>query len=201
MIKAILLDIGGVLYLGKNEDFYSKLDECFHLKKGFMEDFFGQYQDALLVGKISSSKFFGMVNNALATKHSQKEIKTAVEKAWFATMVMNKDLERTVQKLRTKYKIGCLSNATKFDVEMDKITGIKRLFDVYLNSCDTGITKSDIDFYKIALRKLKCKPEECLYVDDREKYVKISSQLGMKSILFVGNKELFREWKELGIES
>ncbi len=67
----------------------------------------------------------------------------------------------------------------------NKIIGklkIRNYFDAIVLSFEAGVTKPDEKIYRIALRNLKVKPEEVLFVgDDFENDVKVPRRVGMKT--------------------
>jgi FMN phosphatase YigB (HAD superfamily) len=50
------------------------------------------------------------------------------------------------------------------------------------------------------LAELKAPPDECLFIDDREKIVAIAASLGIHSIRFENSENLKRSLLEYGIE-
>ncbi len=73
-------------------------------------------------------------------------------------------------------------------------------FDVKVFSCIEGVIKPDRKIYEITLKKLGVKPEEVVFVDDKEENVKAAQDIGINTILFKNSeqfkKELFLLLKE-----
>jgi putative hydrolase of the HAD superfamily len=59
------------------------------------------------------------------------------------------------------------------------------MFDSLSLSLQTGFVKPDKRAYLSAAQSLGLLPEECLFVDDREKYCKGARQVGMPAILYI----------------
>jgi putative hydrolase of the HAD superfamily len=57
--------------------------------------------------------------------------------------------------------------------------GLKRLYDGFVCSCDVGLRKPDPAIYRLALRMAGVRPEECLYIDDREALVRAGRWAGL----------------------
>ena len=199
MIKAIIFDIGGVVYLGKMEDSFSKLNFLLGLKEGSINDLFLRNREPLLIGKITSKEFYILVTHTFSLNFSSKEVHDLWIRAWAETSGLNKELVTLIKKLKTKYKVACISDATSFDVELDNKTGIKELFKPYVNSCDFGMTKSNPKLFGLVLKKLNVNPKECIFIDDRPKHFGIPKELGAKTIPFENNLQLFKELRELGV--
>jgi HAD superfamily hydrolase (TIGR01509 family) len=62
-----------------------------------------------------------------------------------------------------------------------------------------GCRKPDPKIYKIAIKKSESNPEEILFIDNQEWNIPSAKKLGMKTIHFQDNKQLFQEklWKKL----
>lgn len=71
----------------------------------------------------------------------------------------------SVLKLRG-YKIGLISDCSSNTIALWESTGLKPFFEVTIFSCAVGLKKPDPRIYHMALKKLKVKPEDCLYVGD-----------------------------------
>ncbi|MBT3298444.1 HAD family phosphatase [archaeon] len=192
MIKAIIFDIGGILYTGKREDFYNKLQTLLNIEDNKLTNLIEKHFDNLLLGKKS---FFDLADDL---KISKKDFRTKAKKAWLEVFIVKEEMINLINKLRKKYTIACLSNAVDFDVMMDKETKVVNLFDVYINSCDTKSRKPEKKIYQITLDQLNIKAEECIFIDDREKYLPTARKMGIKVIHFKKIKQLKEELVELG---
>ena len=62
--------------------------------------------------------------------------------------------------------------------------GLDDIFDLSIISGDVGIRKPDAGIYRFALEKLKCNPEECMFIDDRVKNLIPAKELGIQVIHF-----------------
>lgn len=66
-------------------------------------------------------------------------------------------------------------------------------------SCDTGYRKPDARAFLHACEQLGAKPQECLFVDDREGNCEGAREVGLKSILFESADQVRRELRTLGL--
>jgi len=55
------------------------------------------------------------------------------------------------------------------------------------------VTKPNPKIYKILLNKLKTRPNQCLFVDDRRENVAAAKRAGMRGLVFKSNTRLFSE--------
>jgi len=64
------------------------------------------------------------------------------------------------------------------------------MFDVEVFSCAEGYRKPEHKIYEITLKRLGCKPEETLFIDDREENIKAAVSLGIQSIMYVNQRQI-----------
>ncbi len=86
--------------------------------------------------------------------------------------------------LKPKFKIGLLSNAGAN--WLDELFGHEQaqLFDVVNLSCDTGYVKPDERAYLTVAQALGVAPEECVFIDDQERYCIGARDVGMQAIVY-----------------
>ena len=60
-------------------------------------------------------------------------------------------------------------------------------------SCDVKMIKPDPAFYRLLFTRFGLVPEECLFIDDREKNLVGAKEVGMETILFTGYEPLVQE--------
>jgi len=90
-----------------------------------------------------------------------------------------------ITELRKKYKTALLSNVGKDSLRHrfsnDELSG---LFDVVVVSGEVGFAKPDREIYHHTADLLKVEPAECVFIDDRQAYVRGAEQAGMRAILY-----------------
>ncbi|MFC1648604.1 HAD-IA family hydrolase [Nanoarchaeota archaeon] len=70
---------------------------------------------------------------------------------------------------------------------------------VQIWSCEVGVAKPDPRIYQILFEKANVKPEECLFIDDKQRNIDAARELGMLGIVFEGNDKLFPKLERLGL--
>ena len=77
---------------------------------------------------------------------------------------------------------------------------LRRTFTAFFSSCYLGSRKPDPPIYKMALNVTQRRPQECLFVDDRELNLEPARQLGMNTIQFQNVGQLEADLRKLGID-
>lgn len=84
--------------------------------------------------------------------------------------------------LKPGYKIGMISNAgANFLHELFEEWQVE-LFDDTVLSFEAGAVKPDPAIYEMAISRLGVMPEECVFVDDLERFCTAANDLGMNAI-------------------
>lgn len=201
-IKAVIFDIGGVQF------FYNHMitaKPIAKLVKRPVKDVFKILSDSgnksgftRICEKGASEKEYW---EYFAKKLNLEKVDSEkVQKLWDKIFYPNNKILKLLPKLKKTYKLGLISNMGKGHKKYLNLKyGISKPFDTAIFSCDVGISKPNPKIYKKALKKLKVRAYETLFLDDNPRNIKIAKKLGMKTILFKSNKQLFKNktWKSL----
>jgi putative hydrolase of the HAD superfamily len=79
--------------------------------------------------------------------------------------------------------------------------GLRDLFITFFSSCWVGILKPAQRIYEVALAMAQAKPEESVFIDDRDRNLEPARGLGMRTIRFTDAARLRQELAELGVQS
>lgn len=99
--------------------------------------------------------------------------------------------------LKPHYKIGMLSNAGDNWLNELFEPWQVALFDEIALSYELGVTKPHPMTYETIATRVGVLPEECLFIDDQERYVTGAKEAGMKSIIFVNTEVCINEIREI----
>jgi len=104
------------------------------------------------------------------------------------------------KRLKSRYQVVILSD--NFDAVLDTIRKDKKLkvFEKIYLSNELHLSKADERLFRYALKSLGRKPEECIFIDDKEKNLAQAESIGMRTILFRNTTQLKMELKHLGID-
>ena len=74
------------------------------------------------------------------------------------------------------------------------------MFDVTVFSCAEGTRKPEKEIYQILLTRLRVKPHETVFVDDRSDFVRGAENVGIHGILFQDINQLRSELNSLSVK-
>lgn len=114
-----------------------------------------------------------------------------------------KDYAQTwVQYLKKRgYRLYILSNYSEYMLERTKTKmNFLKYMDGTVFSCDVKEVKPEPAIYKILLEDYGLKPEECVFIDDREENCRGARKLGMHAVRFHDFKQAAADLEALGVK-
>ena len=201
MIKTIVIDLGGVYFEAGTGIALPKIYNLVNVPEEKVYEIFGGYPPTegwlYRRGKITKEEFW---KAAVEKLKIDKKLVPKLQEIWHSAYKPIKGMKELVSKLRENYKVIVFSGNIKERIEyLNEKYGLYNDFDDFLLSFDVGFNKWEIEFYEILLEKIKCKPEECVYVDDWQKFLDIAKPLGIKTILFKNSKQLKSDLRKFDI--
>lgn len=209
IINTIIFDVGGVLFLakenGREKHLLSSFKEACLLLKDFGVDtsdvqktLYEVYQQSSR-GAISKEETLILMSKELNLL--PETLEKLVTKVYLNNTIENIELYNYVLELKKKgYKIGILS--TQFHLSTNVLIPKKYYehFDALEISCEDGLKKPDEKAFDLILKRINSKPEESVFVDDKQENLDVAEKLKMKTAIFQDNKQFFSRLKELGID-
>jgi epoxide hydrolase-like predicted phosphatase len=200
MIKAIIFDLGGVLmtdiFLKQIAEDLAK-QSSLSAQKIHAHLYPTEHWNLLTLGKITEDEYW---DNFL------KVSKTNVDKKYLTDKVRSSlyplgHATRIVRFLKNHYKLAILSNhAKEWSEYMRQKFDLFKSFDQIIFSCDVGLRKPDPKIYEIALEKLKCDTQECIFIDDKKRNTDAAVKLGIKGIVFKEVSKLIEDLSNFGVK-
>ena len=106
-----------------------------------------------------------------------------------------------LEKLSKKYRMALLSNTDPIHMSNEEARfPFFRFFPVRIYSFKVGASKPSPIIYREALKGLKVRAEEAVFIDDIAAYVEAARKLGMSGVVFQSPEQLSGGLRELGIE-
>jgi epoxide hydrolase-like predicted phosphatase len=193
MIKAIIFDVGDVLV------YPNLVTSLFRSLGGSKRDlrWYRIVGHKFEKGKISEDGYFTHLSKKFGKK--PEEIRSAYNK-----LLLKKrkriEIYNLVEKLKKQhYELAILSNVhPPIDRHLER-KGHYDPFRLRVLSHKVGYRKPEKPIYQLILKKLRMKPEEVVFIDDREEFLVTARNLGMKTILFRNSKQLKTDLKGFGV--
>jgi putative hydrolase of the HAD superfamily len=195
-IKAIIFDVGGVIYIGEQRA-NSYMPELLKINKEVWKKATGETWEKLVINNINEDA--GLIEMAKNLRINKSKLRKLWNKAFKVRFILNKDLLKIIKKLRKNYKTAILSDQWSIPYKIQLTKKVKSNFDVMIFSHQVGFRKPSPDIYHIALKRLNLKPNECVFIDDLEENLVPAKKIGIRTILFKNNNQLIKDLKKLGI--
>ncbi len=174
MIKAIIFDCFGVLA----EDAWLP----------FKRKYIGDNQEvADAITNLGLQNEYGVINNDQYFAESAKLMGVDEQelRAILGKRVPNLELFEFIKiSLKPKYKIGLLSNAN-YDILSELFSPAQaEFFDADVLSYKDKLIKPDPRMFQLIAERLRCDVDECVFIDDVERYCVAAESIGMKTVLY-----------------
>jgi putative hydrolase of the HAD superfamily len=198
MIKAIIFDLGGVVFRDGTKYAIQEMKE----KLQFSE----KLGNELLLGEPASDFRKGLLTPEQFWKYVQTKIPPQIKankirSIWYTNYVAFPGSFELIKELSSKFKLGIISGNIKEKVEyLDEKYNFRKYFDVEVYSFDLQTTKPDRLMWEKALELLNLDAEECIYVDDNPESVDTANSLGFKAILFKDASQVRKELADLNVK-
>lgn len=201
MIKVIIFDYGGVVAGTKSEE-SGLIGLCKLFSKVLnlpIKQVYNAYKKQWNDWKLAKLTINQVYNNFLKDINSSYPKDKLIE-ITLNYSSLNKQLVNLILKLKKRYKVACLTNhAREWFTNEIKRFDLDSLFDDIFTSYELEIDKPNPMVYKMVLKKLNVKPEECLFIDDLKRNTKPAAKLGINTIVFKSYLQLKKELIKLGV--
>jgi putative hydrolase of the HAD superfamily len=200
MIKNIIFDAGRVLVTDVPlMKIAEELSEQSTLSQAELHSYLypNEHWTKLTLGQISEDEYWERFLEA-----SKVDIdKTVLQERVRTALRPIADNVRLIPLLKDRYQLAILSNhAREWSKFMMEEFDFFAYFHQIIFSCDVGLRKPDPRIYRLVLEKLKSRPEECLFVDDKRRNTNGAEEIGMKTITLENKVGLRNELLKAGIE-
>jgi putative hydrolase of the HAD superfamily len=185
-IKAILFDIGGVILYESVKESRNILCRKFGIKPEDFKRFTVKNIPLSYTGKLHYNNFFKNLVKETKIQANPKDLVKEWIKAREKTSKPNKKVISLLKPLSKKYKIVCLTDSTMLNDKSKQRKYAYKLFKMNFISCRLGHMKPQKKIYQIAIKRLKLKPEQMLFIDNSRENLEGAKKLGLKT-LFADN--------------
>ena len=180
-IKLVLFDIGGVLIDYERAFRTASIEQ--DIPYELIGDSFNKYDKEITSGEISPQELYLKCleeNNLHADKNYD------FTDSWIRDYSSIKPMYNLNHKLKSANQLGLFSNIYK---NMIPVLKKKKLipdivYDYLFISCDTGLQKPDLEAYEQVMETTKLRPEEILFIDDRDDNLAVATFLKWNILKF-----------------
>ncbi len=199
MIKAIVFDLGGVVFSsdGGTYEGREKLAKILSIDSEKLHKLWFEYKKDLMHGKMPEEIYLKKIISEFNINISLDELKEIIRNMNY----INLNIVDLLKSLKKSYIIAALNNEVKEwnDYRIEKFN-LRDYFSFIVSSCNVGLSKPDIKIYSILLNILNFNAEEIIFIDDRPENLIPAEKLGIKIIHFKGEQKLLKELSEFNVK-
>jgi putative hydrolase of the HAD superfamily len=197
VIKALLFDYGGVVADDSCGDkLYQQLAQSLGIDERAAWELFRPLWEQLTRGQITETELWV----ALEKKHGRRlpPDKPDIWNTWKQMPYFPEMLDFIAELKKDGYKVGLISTIIAVTAEDIRAHGGYDPFDPVILSYEVGYAKPDLEIYTIALERLPgIRPEEVIFLDDREAYLLPARALGIQTVLVKDVRQAIAETRSL----
>lgn len=191
-IKATIWDFGRVLLIPKGVDPYEIIaNELGVPLEKIKPLFIGELNQRVDLGEISIEEYYQAILDSLGLPHEKV---TLFESIFSDALGINEQLITYIRELKKEYRTALLSNYHgSLRAKLQTLWNIEAAFDEIIISAEVGLLKPYPAIYRLVLSRLGLKPQETIFVDDREEFLNGAAQLGIHPVLFKDTQQTIGE--------
>lgn len=207
MIKAVLLDFGGVLTTSPFEAF-NRYEYENNIPKDFIRKINSNNHESNAWALFESSRISLEEFNDLFEQETKK---AGYPIPGFKVLeLLGGDLRprmvNALKRCKERFKTACITNnmksgmgpvMVKTEKKASEMEKVMHLFDVVVESSVEGIRKPDPRIYKIAVSLLDVNPDQIVFLDDLGINLKPARAMGMKTIKVINEDQALKELEEI----
>lgn len=197
MVKAILFDLGGVLFVDGTEQFIGYLRDALGVDSTKASQLLkGELGSKYREGKITRDAFWQTFKQELSLTAPKEDL----EEKWISGYHLNRGTKALIQELAKRYDVYYLSDNVQERIDViERKYHFLSLFKDGIFSHVVGVRKPNPKIYKLAVEKTQMTPEEIVFIDDKASALEPAEKLGMKTILFKDLGHVRQELARLGV--
>lgn len=202
MIDTVIFDVGNVLIEVFNDETKDDISRTLKVERRIVDEIWRKLvPDYLGKGVITEKEFWGSFYKLTQCKEKLPEENLLSRAYWNKFTLLEKSNNIVKALKKAGYKLGIISDTIPSHAEVSRKHNLFTPFNVVILSCEVGLRKPDPRIFRLALSRLKSKPESTIYTDDVEEYVLMARKLGMKGILFKNQDKFPGQLKRAGIKN
>ncbi len=201
-IKAVIFDFGGVVVEDVDEKIFEDISNTFRIASRETREIMEKLLPLFQTGGCNEEEFWHFFSKAVGREEPPAEYKSLWLREYMQKAKPKRKVMEIIAILRHKgYKVGALSNTIPPHADFNQREGRFSIFNAVALSCDKTIqaVKPHERIYAIAAQRLGYMPDVCLYIDDKEEYLKPAHHIGMEVLHFTSAEKLEKDLGKLGL--
>lgn len=199
MIRCVISDLGKVVVSFDNSIFFAKMAECCPYSKEDVDNLTTTHFYLIELfdkGELTPHEFYRRVIETFKADIDYEKFFSIYNDVFS----LDPEVLNILKKLKGRYRLVLLSNT-----DVMRYSFIKKrfpeilIFDDYVLSYEVGAMKPDPQIYRVALKKARAKPEECVFIDDIKENVDAAIGLGIRGIVMEPQTDLRAALQEFGL--
>jgi epoxide hydrolase-like predicted phosphatase len=188
-IRAVVFDIGGVLEDAPPIGVAEQWEAALGLRPGELKERLGGVWEAGAIGAISEAEVRGSIGRLL--RLDEARVHAFMEDIWTEYLgALNTELMGYFRGLRPRYRTAMLSNSFVGAREREQRRyGFGDMTDLIVYSHEVGMAKPDPRIYQLTCDRLRVRPEQMIFLDDRAEFVEPALEAGIRAILYEDNAQ------------
>lgn len=199
MVKAIIFDLGGVLFTNGTAAFVKKIVMRYGQNETIVRDVLdGKLGSLYREARISREEFWRGVKEVLGLHEKMEQL----ESEWIESYELIEGTKKIIEALSKKYKVYYLSDNVRERVEqLDRKYHFLSIFTGGIFSHEVGVRKPNPRIYQMVLKLARVDPHEAIYIDDKSHFLSPAQALGIATFVFTTPEQLREDLKTRGIIS
>lgn len=198
-ITALFLDIGGVMLTnGWGRDSRKLASEVFNLDFGEMEERHHLTFDTYEEGKLTLREYLNRVVFYQKRTFTPEQFREFM----FAQSTPYTKMIEFIRQLKEQYqlKIAVVNNeGRELNEHRIKKFHLNEFVDFFISSCFVHLRKPDADIFRVALDIALVPVEHVVYIEDRQMFVDVARDLGIRSIQHKNYESTSEELAAMGL--
>jgi glucose-1-phosphatase len=163
-----------------------------------------ELEELVFGGESGTHAQLGLIDNKQHWEHIQRALQLSQTElsdfqfTFWGADYLDEPLVAYIRNLRTRYKIGLLSN--NFPNLRKLITDTWKIadaFDEMIISAEIGVLKPEAQAYQIAMDKLDVQAAETIFIDDFEHNLAGARAVGIQTILFRSSEQVIHDLNQM----
>ena len=196
--RAVGFDYGGVITGEPSSELSKNISKLLRVKEEKYREAYYNHNLEFNRGLISREEFWTTVLAELDRSDKLDQLTDFFKNSNFGKF--NNLIVQLADSLRAQgFKVGLLSNNSLEGDQQMRDQGLAKHFDVFDISAETGLVKPEAGAFHHLAEGLGVDIRQLIFIDDSEKSLSTSSEVGYQPILYKNYKDLIKQLKALGI--